>query len=45
VGKVTDWNAGRCQHVQVSELFSIEECNQAMMDFLAATEVWKFSPK
>jgi hypothetical protein len=45
VGKVTGWKAGRCRQVQVSELFSIEECDQAVMDFLAAIEVGKFSPK
>jgi hypothetical protein len=38
VGKATGWKAGRCRHVQISELFSIEECDQAVMDFLAATE-------
>ena len=27
VGKVTGWKAGRCRHVQVSELFSMEECD------------------
>jgi hypothetical protein len=32
----------RCQHVQISELFSLEMCDQAVMDFLAATEVGKF---
>ena len=37
VGKATGWKAGRCRHVQISELFSIEECDQAVMDFLAAT--------
>ena len=45
VGKATGWKAGRCRHVQISELFSIEECDQAVMDFLAATKVGKFSPK
>jgi hypothetical protein len=30
--------------MQFSELFSIEECDQAVMDFLAATEVGKFLP-
>jgi len=45
VGKVTGWKAGRCRHVQISELFSMEECDQAVVDFLAATEVGKFSPK
>ena len=38
------WRAGRCWHVQISELFSIEECDQTVMDFLAATEVGKFTP-
>jgi hypothetical protein len=45
VGKATGWKAGRCRHVLVSELFSIGECDQAVMDFLAATEVGKFPPK
>jgi hypothetical protein len=44
VRKATGWRAGRCRHVQISELFSIEECDQAVMDFLAATEVGKFPP-
>jgi hypothetical protein len=45
VGKVKGWKAGRYRHVQVSELFSMEECDQAVVDFLAATEVGKFPPK
>jgi len=45
VWKATGWKAGRCRHLQISELFSIEECDQAVMDFLAATEVRKFPPK
>jgi len=45
VGKATGWKAGRCRHVQVSELFSRDECDQAVVDFLAATEVGKFPPK
>jgi len=44
VRKVTGWRAGRCRHVQISELVSIEECDQAVMDFLAAPEVGKFPP-
>jgi hypothetical protein len=28
--------------MQVSELFSMETCDQAVMDFLAATDVGKF---
>jgi hypothetical protein len=39
LGKVTGWTAGRCRHVQVSELFSWDDCDQTVMDFLAATEV------
>jgi hypothetical protein len=45
VGQTTGWKAGRCRHVQISELFTIEVCDQAVMDFLAATEVEKFPPK
>jgi hypothetical protein len=45
VGKATGWKSGRCRHVQISELFSIAECDQAVMDFLAATDVRKFPPK
>jgi len=45
VGKATGWKAGRFRHVQTSELFSVEECDQAVMDFLAATEVGKFPPR
>jgi len=39
------WKAGTCCHVQISELFTIKECDQAVMDYLAATEVGKFLPK
>ena len=42
VGMATGWKAGRCRHVQTSELFSIEQCDESVMDFLAATEVGKF---
>ena len=45
VGKATGWKAGRCRHVQVSELFCRDECNHAVRDFLAATEVGKLPPK
>ena len=44
VRQATGWRAGRCRHLQISELFSIEECDQAVFDFLAATEVGKFPP-
>jgi len=45
VGKVTEWRAGRCQHVQVSELLSMETCDMMVMDFLMATDIGKFPPK
>ena len=45
VGTVRGWKAGRCRHVQIAELFSMEECDQAVMDFLEATEIGKFPPK
>jgi len=45
VGQATGWKASTCRHVQISELFTIEECDKAVMDFLAATEVGKFPPK
>jgi len=45
VGRATGWKVGRCRHVQISKLFTIEDCDQAVMDFLAAIEVGKFPPK
>jgi len=45
VGKATGWKASRCRHVQISELFSMEICDQAVMDFLAAADVRKFPPR
>jgi len=39
------WKADRRRHAQDSELFSLEECDQAVMDFLVATEVGMFPPK
>ena len=33
---------GRYWHVQISELFSLEKCDQAVMDFLTATDEGKF---
>jgi hypothetical protein len=38
VGKAKGWKAGRCRHVQVSELISMKECDQAVVDFLEAFE-------
>jgi len=45
VEQATDWTAGRCRHVQISERFTIDPCILAGMDFFAATEFWKFRPK
>jgi len=45
VGKATGWRTGRCRHVQVSELPSMEKCDNVVMDFLAATDVGKFPPR
>ena len=45
MGKATGWKAGRCRHVQMFELFSMEICDQAVMDFLAATDVGMFPPR
>jgi hypothetical protein len=45
LGKATGWNVSRCRQVQISELFSLENCDQAVMDFLAATDVGKFPPE
>jgi len=45
VGKARGGKAGRFRNVQISELFTIQECDQAVMDFLAATEVGRFPPK
>jgi hypothetical protein len=45
VGQKTDWKEGRCRHVQISELCTLVECNQVVMDFLAATGVGKFPPE
>jgi len=45
MGKATGWRAGRCQHVQISELFSMEKCDKAVMDFLTATDIVKFLPR
>jgi hypothetical protein len=45
VGKATGCRAGRCQHVQISELLSMEKCDRAVMDFLITTDIGKFPPK
>ena len=45
VGKDTGWKVGRCRHVQISEQFSMDICDQAVMDCLAATDFGKFPPR
>jgi len=45
LGKTTGWRAGRCRHVQISELLSMEKCDRAVVDFLIATDIGKFPPK
>jgi hypothetical protein len=45
VGKATEWKASGYRYMQISRLFSMEKCDQAVMDFLAATDVEKFPPK
>jgi hypothetical protein len=45
LGNATARNAGRCRHVQITELFSKEECDQVAMNFLAATYVRQLPPK
>jgi hypothetical protein len=32
VGQASGWKAGRCRHMQSSELFTIEECDQVVKD-------------
>jgi hypothetical protein len=44
VRKVTGWKPGRCQRAQVSELFSMQICDMAVMDFRAAMDVRMFPP-
>jgi hypothetical protein len=39
------WKAERWGHVQITEHISIEGCDQAVMDFLAETDVGQFRPK
>ena len=42
--QTTGWKAGNCRHVQISELFTTQECGHAVMDFLAASEIGRFRP-
>jgi hypothetical protein len=45
VGEATGWKAGRCRLVQISELLSLDQCDQAVLDFLAAIEIGKSPPR
>jgi len=45
VRKLTGRKAGRSRHVQISELRSRDEYDQAVLDFLVAIVVGKFLPK
>jgi hypothetical protein len=45
VGKAMGGKVGICRDMQISELFSMEPCDQAVMYFLAATDIGKFPPK
>jgi hypothetical protein len=39
------WKVGRCRHVLVSELHSVEDVDPVVMNIRAATEVWMIPPK
>ncbi|KAF8535119.1 hypothetical protein BDD12DRAFT_808817 [Trichophaea hybrida] len=39
------WNSGSCWYVQDSEQFSMERCNQVVIDFPAAIDMGKFLPE
>lgn len=45
MGKAMGWKEGRYRHMQISELFSIDEYDRAVIDFLGATEIGKCPPK
>jgi hypothetical protein len=42
LGKATGWRGGRCRHIQVTELLSMEKCDEAVMGFLIPTDTGKF---
>jgi hypothetical protein len=44
VGKVTGWKVGCYRRAQVSLLFSLEICDMAVMNCLAAMAIGKFPP-
>jgi hypothetical protein len=41
-GKETGWKTGKFRYMQISELYSTDECEQAAVDILAATGIGKF---
>jgi len=43
-GKAEGMESSRSRHMQVSELFSMEACDQAVVVYLVATEVGTFPP-
>jgi len=45
VGQATGWKAGRCRHVNVSELFSVEACDQVVMVSMGATDMGTYAVK
>lgn len=45
VGKGRHWKAGRCRQADVSELLSMDKCDKAVIDILAAMDIRKFPPK
>lgn len=45
VGKATYRKVGRCRHSEVSELLSMKKYNEVVLDFLEATDIWKFLPR
>lgn len=45
VGKATGWKAGRCRHIQDTEVLSMRGYKQVAMSFLVATEVRQSLPK
>ena len=42
MGKATRWKVGIYWRAQISELFSMEKCDQEAIDLLAATAIGRF---
>jgi len=45
VREAKGWKVGRCRHVHISEVFAMQECDQAVMHFPPASGVGKFPPR